>query len=498
MTPFEQHWADARGSPLDVDVLDSLARAAMAEGEEERALELIEPAARQIQTALLWRWVGVLQRSLGRHVEAFASFVEAEQKDWSDVSIAHSLAQVALEAGWDAVRYFERAIGLGPPKSELLLGLAAARFARGEGELAASDMGSILAQSPFWLDGHRQLAQLRSVLGEPERASESLEQAIAQHPSDERLWLTLLNLDLTSSRFADLQRNVTRARAAGVSNSLHSFEAIAASELGEVERADELLGLPDAPQIWKLRHLLRTGRVSEALPLIDAAIADVRSNAIWPYALAAWRAAGDARLEWLIGKDAFVSIVDLSASLPFLDQLTDSLRSLHQVSGQFLDQSVKGGTQTDGPLLSRTQPEFRQLRDVILTAVDDYAAQLPEPDPSHPLLRQRRDRPFRFAGSWSVRLRDGGFHESHVHNSGWISSALYLALPEGQSGDAADKGILELGAPPKALNLDQLPLREIEPAVGRLILFPSWLWHGTKPFQTGERLTIAFDVKLSH
>ena len=28
----------------------------------------------------------------------------------------------------------------------------------------------------------------------------------------------------------------------------------------------------------------------------------------------------------------------------------------------------------------------------------------------------------------------------------------------------------------------------------RLVLFPSWMWHGTVPFADGERLTVAFDV----
>jgi Putative 2OG-Fe(II) oxygenase len=31
---------------------------------------------------------------------------------------------------------------------------------------------------------------------------------------------------------------------------------------------------------------------------------------------------------------------------------------------------------------------------------------------------------------------------------------------------------------------------------GRLVLFPSTNWHGTLPFDEGERLSIAFDVAL--
>ncbi|HYD23379.1 MAG TPA: putative 2OG-Fe(II) oxygenase [Croceibacterium sp.] len=37
-------------------------------------------------------------------------------------------------------------------------------------------------------------------------------------------------------------------------------------------------------------------------------------------------------------------------------------------------------------------------------------------------------------------------------------------------------------------------MRTIEPRPGRLVLFPSAMWHGTRPFPAGERLTVAFDV----
>jgi hypothetical protein len=38
-------------------------------------------------------------------------------------------------------------------------------------------------------------------------------------------------------------------------------------------------------------------------------------------------------------------------------------------------------------------------------------------------------------------------------------------------------------------------LKEIEPKPGRLVLFPSYFWHGTRPFAAGERLSVAFDVQ---
>jgi len=39
------------------------------------------------------------------------------------------------------------------------------------------------------------------------------------------------------------------------------------------------------------------------------------------------------------------------------------------------------------------------------------------------------------------------------------------------------------------------PGRTVKPAVGKLVLFPSYFWHGTVPFASDtNRLTIAFDI----
>jgi hypothetical protein len=94
-----------------------------------------------------------------------------------------------------------------------------------------------------------------------------------------------------------------------------------------------------------------------------------------------------------------------------------------------------------------------------------------------------------------VRLRGAGFHANHVHPQGWISSAFYVRLPGRSENDSAEAGWLKIGEPPTDLAPDIGPTQMIEPRVGRLVLFPSWMWHGTVPFDNGERLTIAFDVR---
>jgi len=206
---------------------------------------------------------------------------------------------------------------------------------------------------------------------------------------------------------------------------------------------------------------------------------------------AAWRLTGDRRRQALEGDERFVGVYDIADDIPSLSALAERLHGLHLALGQPLDQSVRGGTQTDGPLFSRIEPEIRALRAAIVAAVERHIAQLPAPQRGHPTLIEKRG-PVRFAGSWSVRLPGAGFHSNHTHPAGWISSAFYVSLPENMGSDQA--GWLTLGQPQAELGLDLAPFRTIEPRPGRLVLFPSTMWHGTIPFAAGERLTVAFDV----
>jgi Putative 2OG-Fe(II) oxygenase len=92
-----------------------------------------------------------------------------------------------------------------------------------------------------------------------------------------------------------------------------------------------------------------------------------------------------------------------------------------------------------------------------------------------------------------VRLRSLGFHISHMHPEGWLSSALYIDLPlEVGSGDA---GALAFGVPDAALGLNLGPRRIVRPKPGQLVVFPSYFWHGTTSFESdADRLTVAFDA----
>jgi hypothetical protein len=66
-------------------------------------------------------------------------------------------------------------------------------------------------------------------------------------------------------------------------------------------------------------------------------------------------------------------------------------------------------------------------------------------------------------------------------------------LPEAIS--QGGQGGLKFGESRFGLGERDRPLRIVKPAVGKLVLFPSYYWHGTVPFESQDaRLAIAFDV----
>lgn len=484
----------------DADALSDAADQAFIDGTEADVVDLVRDGAVRFNSALLWQWTALLQRSLDRYEEALDSFAHAAKLDPTDSRIAHGRAHTAMEAGVPAVALFQEARRLDSKNGPIVIGLAAARVAAGDGERAAADLAEILERKPFWLDGHNHLAQVVATLGRPDEATRSIEQSLARIPHSSALWEALLNLQLRRGAYETLRPILERAASAGVrSPEFAIYEAIDAAEHDPRELPPALFAsappqLDEALDTWRVRHFLRIGNPEAALPVLDRGLKGAQSAELWAYAATVWRMIGDPRSEWLEGDPALVGIFDLGDKIGDREKLAERLRSLHTAQGEYLDQSVRGGTQTDGPLFSRIEPEIQTLRAAVVDAVDSFRKSLPPADPAHPFLSQPRDRLIRFAGSWSVRLRSGGRHSNHVHPQGWISSALYVSLPARQTGEGEDSGWFTLGSPDERLGLDLEPWRKIEPKEGRLVLFPSWMWHGTVPFREGERLTVAFDV----
>ena len=385
---------------------------------------------------------------------------------------------------------------------EIILGHAASLFAQNNPNLAIEQLEVILKENPAWIDGHRSLSMIKGQVGDGSGYDASLISALKKIPQDMAVRQALINANIQANDWQEAERNIKEALGIFPNEKwLCWLAAFTASELGDHLAADQLfkdLGKPQNVQqvSWLMRHYLRAGSPMQALDAGEAWIGQDNEGLLWPYFALGWRLTANPRWKWLEGDENYIQVFDISSKIPCLNKLAEVIRAIHIADHQPIDQSLRSGTQTDGPLFSRIEPEIRMLRSAVLDAVKTYVQNLPKYDANHPLLIKKRT-PLRFAGSWSVRLSSQGFHVDHVHTHGWISSALYIALPANAIGDGSGKGRnegwLSFGEN-RALVPDLEPFRLVKPKPGQLVLFPSTMWHGTRPFNDGKRLTIAFDI----
>jgi tetratricopeptide (TPR) repeat protein len=406
-------------------------------------------------------------------------------------------ARVEAARGGASLPFYARARASVPDSRALQLEYAVARFEAGEG---LDDLRKLTDAHPGWAEAHKALSRLCWEAGRQKDFAASYERALDASPKDTSLWTSYLATLMQAGFYEEALNKLQTAQArAGQTPWFALAEAICASECGDSERADRNFArLSQSDErgiaVAHLRHLLRNRRPEQAIARGQAVNDETERRDVWPYLAAAWRLAGDRRWEWFACDPRFIGVFDLGDSVGDLDELALCLRALHTRNVHPFDQSLRGGTQTVGSLFARREPAIADLRKALHRAIRSYIDGLPPSDGRHPLLAGQRGG-FAFWKSWSSCLAGGGLHLNHVHPAGWISSAFYVSVPETLGRDERDpQGWLGFGAPPATLGLGLDPFRLIEPKPGRVVLFPSLLWHGTQPFTGGERLSVAFDV----
>lgn len=246
--------------------------------------------------------------------------------------------------------------------------------------------------------------------------------------------------------------------------------------------------------------LLATGQAGRALAIADELLnAGPVNNEALAMRADALRMLGDARYLELMDYNRFVRAekIDAPDGWPSLDaylsELAVNLVPLHAQRMHPVGNSLRGGSQVQ--LIPEQSPSaaVRAFPRAIDGPIRRYIQAIgagPRP------MQVRNTGRYAFNGMWSVRLRAKGFHVTHYHPKGWISSAFYLRLPQAVKAGGGE-GWLKFGEPGFAMQRVLQPEYFVKPERGLLVLFPSYMWHGTVPFSgdTDEsRLTIAFDV----
>jgi Flp pilus assembly protein TadD len=378
----------------------------------------------------------------------------------------------------------------------------------GEIDRALESYWLAVRRDPLDMEAHYDLNQLLYRLGDDESFLRSFDDAAALYPEVSGIPFNKGNFLLQKGDYEAANAAFVRAaRLHADSVSPLDGQGLALARLGRFDDAihaheTALKMEPENADVWRnyAETLLRSGDAAKGLAAAERSLAISPQHqgtlAIYGTAL---QLLDDPRDASLNDYENFVQVFELEPPQGYGDMesfnrdLNVYLDRLHRDRREMISQSLRGGTQTMENLFGRGHDLVERLRARIDQAVATYIARMKENE-THPLLMRRRAA-FAYSGSWSSRLHDCGYHTNHFHPKGWISSAYYVDLPESVNDSEGKQGWIKFGEPAFETALREPVRRVIQPRTGRLVLFPSYMWHGTVPFQSQRaRTTIAFDI----
>lgn len=487
----------------------NLARACLAMNEPKAAEHAARAAVALVPNGDHFTMLGAALRGQGLIQEALEAYSAALQSEPNHSGARHDQAIALHQEGRsdDAVRGFEKLHADGLRAASLFVNWAGVLLDQGAMARVEEVLRAGLNHHPNEYGLHEALAKFRWLMGEREAFTIDWEGAVARKPQDLRLRLGCSDFLRRGGHFARAETLVRAGLALFPDHpALLGALGVLRGEQYDASQALLLLGkaAAAAPQDWPLRESLvdvhlQAGQAKEALPHIYAARSARPNDQAWvAHEVSAYRQLGDPRARDYYDYAQVVRAYDLTPPPGFLTiedfnrALAERLRALHMLKAHPIDQSLIGGTQTSRSLLLSKDPLILAFLRALEAPIEAYVAAMPD-QRDHPLFG-RKTIQREIVGCWSVRLGAGGYHVNHVHPEGWISSAYYVAVPDCVHDGADRQGWIQFGAPRHPTPGCEAE-HFVEPRAGRLVLFPSYMWHGTVPFTEGqERLTIAFDV----
>lgn len=501
----------AQGAPPQPRAVLLLARHHLDSGQPGLALEVAAPwcAAGRADAELSALHVAAYA-ALGRQADALACYRDLVARTPDSPVATHALA-MALHAARqpaDAERVARRALSLDKPTAALHYTHALSLLALERLDEAELALRECVRQDPRRAEAHDRLAQLVWMrTGNITEATTSLGRALDKFPHDDALRgakaALLQGAGEARAAYACLAERTGQADCQPglvVRAGLAALEFDPATAVALAQRA--LRAQPNNPTARSLLCAAYLG-VGEAAMALTESDTLLRASPDDQYLIAmqttALRLLNDPRYELYCDYDqmVFATLLEVPEGWPdlrsYLTELASRLRPLHNPHGhRLLYQSLRGGTETTQDLSRHPDPLIQALFKAFATPIARYRERIGQGEDA---LRRRNRGPARFNGAWSVRLRSDGFHTSHVHPRGWISSACYIELPGSMAAGHTGEGILSFGAPGMLTTPALAAELSVRPETGLLVLFPSYFWHGTLPFRSEQpRLTVAFDV----
>ncbi|MGD9965302.1 MAG: 2OG-Fe(II) oxygenase family protein [Hyphomonadaceae bacterium] len=452
-----------------------------------------------------WTLLGAVQKAQERHQDALASAETALKFAPSLRGLRYNYAAALEKVGRnaEALPVFEKLAKQELDTPDLALSYARALYAEGRKKDAETIAEAGVLQWPQVTALHAALSRIRWLAGEGERSVAANEAAIRERPND--LALRLACADALHRGGHNQKALVVLDEALRLAPDTPALLTAMAVVLDELDRPLDALRLlrragelaPSASaQRNLLSTLLRAGQPDEALRIVgELRVQQPHEQYLIACATTAMRMLDNPEYRLWCDYDRLVRTYEIPPPQGFFTTqafnagLAALLRAQHRTNAHPLDQHIPHGSQTGRSLLGLDEPVIKHFLAAMDIAVRDYVNRLTDNDP----VGARRSKHCRYHGLWSVRLSDGGYQPNHVHDRGWISSAYYVSSMPAERPADHQAGFLKFGEPNRPPARCG-PEKFIEPQPGLLVLFPSYLWHGTVPFEGSERLSMGFDV----
>jgi uncharacterized protein (TIGR02466 family) len=475
------------------------------------AVALLEPIVERARAAPLWSMLAVARVNSNQHDRAADAFIRAAQLDAEGGRAWLNAGALLIEIGRprDAHDAAKRAIDMGfaPPEAHHVIGRALTGM--GQQDEAEAAFRTAIALRPNFVQAHRELAQLIWMrTADIGKARAALDAAIAANPSDGVLRMLRTRVLVAAGGKDEAAREMSEMvamtapgprreiAAAGVAFMEEDYAAAEAAAMRAAEMGGERGGVLSTLAIAQLGQ----GAGERLLQTADELIArDPYSQLAVAYRATALRLMDDPRGAEYRDYENLVRAYDIDVPPgwktieAYLADLQVALKQLHQFESHPFEQSVRHGSQTSQSLAQSKDPVIKSFFRAINRPITQYLQHLGQ---GADALRSRNSGRYAIKGAWSIWLKSGGFHLDHVHPAGWVSSACYIALPDAVNDQEGKQGWIRFGRPGTQPVGGLEAEHYVQPKLGRLVLFPAWMWHGTVPFNTDERrLTIAFDVQ---
>ena len=432
-------------APLDAEPLAELAITRMAAGDLEGAESALRDALRrEPEHGKALANLGALLQYRGHVAEALDFHRRALEQDPDDPEVRCNLAKALAECGRgeDALAACNEALSRAPAHPLLLAAKGAVLCDVAQFDAAIPVLESAVVRYPDDDMALVNLAYARTRVGAHDAAIEALHGAIRANPSSGRATADLVNLLAGTGRVVDAL-------------------ALAMDFLERHAGERQVL----AAQAFALRD---AGREQEAVALLDF--------------------------------DRLILVSDLTPPQGYasLEEFNARLRAAIEADPSLLaspaSKATRGGSQT-GELRFGHDAVFRAFRAMVDEAVAAAARGLEAAGlASHPAMAYASPR--WALRAWGTVIESGGRQAPHIHPLGWLSGVYYAAVPADMRAAGPQAGWIEFGAPPDRFVVKlPPPPRAVEPRAGRLVVFPSYLYHRTLPFESAERrISVAFDV----